>query len=206
MAATIFLPPQTNIAVTSLRQASEKVRSLARRVYIMAHGPTPLDKEGRLHGQRVDASLSLAGRLAAKKAGKQLTGKKISKIYSSPLKRAKETADILSKAIGAPIEVRSELLPWDIGRMSGAKAASVKPVLDFFSKRPNRAIPGGEAKADVLKRYKGFVDTLRKGKDPVAISGHSQHTLGLEYATKGGNAADVQMIGGNPGEVKAIVL
>lgn len=176
------------------------------KVYVIAHGATALDKDGRLHGQRVDASLSLSGRQSAQKAGKQLANKDIAKIYSSPLKRATETAAILSKATGAPVEVRNELLPWDIGRMSGAKAASVKPVLDFFSKRPDRPIPGGEAKADVLKRYKGFVDTLRKGKDPVVISGHSQHTLGLEYATKGGDVAKVEMIGGNPGEVKAITL
>ena len=176
------------------------------KVYVIAHGQTPLDKQGRLHGQKVDASLDLSGKLAAKQIAKQLKGKGVERIYSSPLKRATETAAIIAKEIQAPIEVRQELLPWDIGRMSGARAASVKPLLDFFSARPNRPIPGGEAKAKVLDRYRAFVSKLKqkKGAKPVAISGHSQHTLGLDYATRGGDAAKVKMIGGTPGEVKAI--
>jgi broad specificity phosphatase PhoE len=174
------------------------------RVYVIAHGETPLDRDGRLHGQRVDSSLTAGGILAAKRAGKQLAGKKISKIYSSPLRRARETAAILSKHTGAPVEVRDELLPWDIGSMSGAKASSIKPLLDFFSKRPHRPIPGGEAKSAVLQRYRGFFSKLKGSKEPVAIAGHSQHSLALEYATKGGDIAKVEMIGGTPGEVKVI--
>jgi len=176
------------------------------KLYVVAHGATPLDKEHRLHGQRVDASLTQSGRFAARKAAKQLKDKKIAKIYVSPLKRARETASIIGKATGAPIEVRKELLPWDIGNMSGAKSSAVSPVLDFFSSRPNRPIPGGEAKSAMLGRYKTLVDSLRKEKEAIVIVGHSQHTLGLDYATKGGDVAKVKMIGGTAGEVKTVSL
>lgn len=178
---------------------------MARKVYIVAHGETKMDREGRVHGH-LDPPLTLAGKLTAKKQAKQVKNKGIEKIYSSPRARARETADALSKETGAPVEVRDELIPWRLGSMSGAKTNSIKPLIEFFSKRPNRPIPGGEAKADVLGRYRKFVSELRKGKGNVAIAGHSQHTLGFDYASHGGDAGKVPMIGGTAGEVKEVSL
>jgi broad specificity phosphatase PhoE len=177
-----------------------------RKVHVIAHGATPLDKQGRLHGQKVDASLSDEGRQAAHAAGLKLKRAGIETIYTSPLKRAKETAAILAEHTGARIEDRDELLPWDIGNLSGAKASSIGPMLEWFSARPDKPVPGGEQKNAVLSRYRAFVNWLRKGKGTVAISGHSQHTLGLDYAMRGGDAKKVKMIGGTPGEVKTISL
>lgn len=178
---------------------------MPRKVYIVAHGETKIDREGRIHGH-LDPPLTTAGKLTAKKQAKQLKGKGVEKIYSSPRARARETAEALSEETGAPVEVRDELIPWKLGSMSGAKTNSIKPLIEFFSSRPNRAIPGGEAKADVLTRYKKFVSELKKGKGPVAIAGHSQHTLGFDYASHGGDAGKVPMIGGTQGEVKEVHL
>lgn len=178
---------------------------MGRRVYIVAHGETKIDREGRIHGH-LDPPLTTAGQLTAKKQAQQLKTKGIEKIYSSPRARAKQTAEALAKVTGAPVEVREELIPWRLGSMSGAKTNSIRPLIEFFSSRPNRAIPGGEAKAEVLKRYTKFVSELKKGKGPVAIAGHSQHTLGFDYASRGGDAAKVKMIGGTAGEVKAVTV
>lgn len=176
-----------------------------RKVYIVAHGETKMDREGRVHGH-LDPPLTLAGKMTARKQARQVKGKGITKIYSSPRIRAKETAEALAKETGAPIEVREELIPWRLGSMSGAKTNSIKPLIDFFSKRPDRPIPGGEAKSEVLGRYRKFVSELRKGKGNVAIAGHSQHTLGFDYASHGGDAGKVPMIGGQSGEVKEVSL
>jgi hypothetical protein len=87
--------------------------------------------------------------------------------------------------------------------MSGAKTNSIKPLLDFFSSRPDRPIPGGEAKNDVLKRYAKFMKTVKPGE---AVVGHSQHSLAYDYAKKGGDAAKVPMVGGKAGEVREVTL
>lgn len=176
-----------------------------RKVYIVAHGETPIDREGRVHG-RLDPPLTLAGRLTGKKIARQLKTKGVERIYSSPRLRARQTAELLEKELKVPVEVRNELLPWDLGRMSGAKTESIRPVVEFFSARPNRPIPGAEAKSDVLARYRKFVSELKRGKGTVAIAGHSQHTLGFDYAAKGGDQAKVKMIGGKAGEVKEVKL
>ena len=186
-----------------------------RKVYIVAHGETQVDKEGRVHGH-LDPPLTLSGILAGKRNARKLKGKGIERIYSSPRLRARQTAALLAKALGVPVEVRDELVPWDLGRISGAKAASIRPLIDFFSSRPTRAIPSGEPKAAVLTRYRKFISGLKRGKNPisglkrgknpVAISGHSQHTLGFDYASKGGDLSKVKMIGGKAGEVKEVLL
>lgn len=172
------------------------------KAWLITHPETKLDREGRIHGH-LDPPLSDSGRFRAKQIAKGLKGKGISKIHSSPRQRAQETANLISKETGAPVEVHAELIPWKLGNMSGAKAASIKPLLDFFSARPNRPVPGGESKAAVLSRYAKFMKTVKPGE---AIVGHSQHSLAHDYVKRGGNAAKVPMVGGKAGEVKEITL
>jgi broad specificity phosphatase PhoE len=175
---------------------------MANKAWLITHPETKFDREGRIHGH-LDPPLSGAGREHAKRIAKGLKNKGITKIHSSPRQRATETAHEISKTTGAPVEVHSELEPWKLGSMSGAKVNSIRPVLDFFSKRPDRPVPGGEAKNDVLKRYGKFMKTVKPGE---AVVGHSQHSLAHDYVTKGGDASKVPMTGGRAGEVREINL
>jgi broad specificity phosphatase PhoE len=175
---------------------------MANKAWLITHPETKLDREGRIHGH-LDPPLSESGRYKAKSIAKGLKNKGITKIHSSPRQRALETAQHISKATGAPVEVHSELEPWKLGSMSGAKTNSIKPLLDFFSNRPDRPVPGGEAKNDVLKRYAKFMKTVKPGE---AIVGHSQHSLAHDYVSKGGDAAKVPMVGGKAGEVREVSL
>lgn len=159
-----------------------------------------MDEEGRIHGH-LDPPLSDRGRMKARTIANGFKGKKVSKVYSSPRQRSLETAKMIGNATGASVEVRNELEPWKLGSISGAKAGAIKPLLDWFSSRPDRPVPGGEAKNDVLKRYAKF---LKGVKDGEVIVGHSQHSLAHDYASKGGDASKVPMVGGRAGEIRTI--
>ncbi|MBV9181386.1 MAG: histidine phosphatase family protein [Acidobacteria bacterium] len=176
------------------------------KLYLVTHGETALDLEGRMHGQTVDAPLTLKGWMTAQKAAKQLKDKSITKIYSSPLKRARETAQVIAQQLGVPVEVRDELLPMDIGRMAGAKSSSIEPLLNYFSARPEKPIPDGESKSAFLGRWKGFYQKLRGQKRTVAVVAHSQHALALEYVRKGTDPRKVKLWGAKAGEVHAIPI
>lgn len=172
------------------------------KAWLVTHPDTKMDHEGRVHGH-LDPPLSHEGRQKAQRIAKGFRSKGVKRIHSSPRRRATETAYAISKETGAPVEVHAELEPWKLGSLSGAKTTSVKPVLDYFSSHPKRAIPGGEAKQDVLDRYQKFSKNVKHGD---VVVGHSQHSLALDHIRKGGDASKVPMFGGKAGEVKEISL
>lgn len=68
-------------------------------IYIVRHGETDYNREGRLQGQ-LDISLNENGINQAKTLKKSLSSLHFKKIYSSTLKRAKLTAEIISNNQG----------------------------------------------------------------------------------------------------------
>jgi probable phosphoglycerate mutase len=175
---------------------------MAGKAWLITHPETDLDKQGRVHG-KLDPPLSASGARTADRIGRSLKDKGIKAIHASPRKRAQQTAQAISKHTGASVRTHNDLIPWDLGHLSGAKTASVRPVLDYFTNHPDKPIPSGESKSSVLSRYKNF---MRGVKDGDVIVGHSQHSLALEHVQKGGDMAKVPMFGGKAGEVRQVNL
>ncbi len=175
---------------------------MAAKAWLITHPETEMDKQGKVHG-KLDPPLSDSGKRHAERIGKSLKGKGIKAIHSSPRVRAQQTAQAVSKHTGAPVKTHPDLIPWDLGNLSGAKTSAVKPLLDYFTNHPDRPIPSGESKSAVLGRYKRFMKGVKPGD---AIVGHSQHSLALEHAQKGGDAAKVPMFGGKAGQVRSVNL
>jgi len=174
------------------------------KAWLVTHPETRIDKEGKIHGH-LDPPLAESGRYRAKQIARSFKGKEVKKIHSSPRQRALETAHLIGEETGAPVVVEEALIPWNLGSMSGAKTKSIEPLLNFFSSRPNRKIPGGESKNDVLRRFTAFVKKLKEGE---VIVGHSQHSLSWDYSQKGGDAAKVPMFRsiGKAGQVQEVKL
>ncbi|MDB5085743.1 MAG: yhfR, partial [Bacilli bacterium] len=68
-------------------------------VCLVRHGETDWNAEGRLQG-RQDTELNENGRKQAKLAGIHLKNEQWDAIVTSPLKRAKETAQIIATELG----------------------------------------------------------------------------------------------------------
>lgn len=170
------------------------------KAWLITHPETKLDQAGKVHGN-LDPPLSYTGQTKGRLIAKRFTNKDVKAIHSSPRQRARQMAQMLGKVTGASVSIHNELIPWDLARMSGAKTASIRPLLEFFSNHPDRIVPGGESKAAVLARYKRFMQTVKPGD---VIVGHSQHSLALDAVRKGGNLAKVPMFGGKAGSVQEI--
>jgi broad specificity phosphatase PhoE len=73
-------------------------------ILLVRHGQSTANASGVWQGQ-LEFPLSEDGRLQATETGRALKGKEISGIYTSPLSRAFETAEIVAREVGLPGEV-----------------------------------------------------------------------------------------------------
>ncbi len=74
------------------------------KIYLIRHGQSTSDVEDR-YGGDYDDHLTEKGEQQAKELAKSLKGKGIQAVFCSPRFRAKETAEIVSKDLNAPLEV-----------------------------------------------------------------------------------------------------
>jgi probable phosphoglycerate mutase len=105
------------------------------------------------------------GREQAARAAKMLAAKGgIAAVISSPLGRARETAEAAAAALGVPVEVHDGLIETDFGEWEGltfAEAAQRDPGLHArWIGDPTVAAPGGESFEEVLERVEAVLRDL----------------------------------------------
>ena len=89
------------------------------------HGQTDYNLQGRIQG-RVDIPLNGTGREQARRAADIIAVLKPTRIVSSPLVRARATAETLASLIGQSVEVDSALAEKSFGDWEGLKADDIK--------------------------------------------------------------------------------
>ncbi len=87
---------------------------------VVRHGETIENTMGICQGQ-TDGTLSQKGKQQNKLLAKELASLPIHKIYSSPLKRALETAKEIHQFHKIALEVRDNLSEWYLGSLQGQK-------------------------------------------------------------------------------------
>lgn len=163
-------------------------------VYFGHHGDTAMDAKDLAQGL-IDQGLSDKGKSQAAQLGRMLKGKGIDCIYSSPLKRATETAKIVADHIGAKVIVRPALRPLDIGSLAGKKESTVQGYLEFFSKRPTLSLPDGEKFGNWYDQVKGeWVHLLGASGATSAVISHSRDAHLLKHWQQKGFGADSRTI------------
>jgi broad specificity phosphatase PhoE len=141
-----------------------------RTLYLIRHACPAV--EGVLLGQS-DPPLSNQGREDAQGA---FSGLELERVYSSPLRRARETAAFLRSA--AEVTVLDELAEISLGAWDGKcwdEVLRADPALanrksgDWFGVTP----PNGESWSQFTKRVLYALDHVRSGLMPAAIVAHS---------------------------------
>lgn len=128
----------------------------AARVVLVRHGETDWNTSGRFQGHE-DIALNAVGRRQAGRAAARLALLAPARVLSSDLTRARETAEPVAQASGAPLEVDPRLREVDVGSWSGLDLATVgEMVPDFWPAlregRDFRRSPTGESATDAGKR------------------------------------------------------
>ena len=147
------------------------------KIYIIRHGETEANAQGFMQGWS-DGPLNEDGIKLAQITGEKLKGVKFDAAFSSPLKRAKETAELVLKASGndCPIYLDDRIKVINMGEyeghkfkremLSGVKEFLINPI-DVGS------FPGGESVNETMDRTQAFLKELgSKDYDTVLVSTH----------------------------------
>lgn len=170
-------------------------------IYIVRHGQTAKNKANVLQG-RSDIPLNEKGRKQAAQVRDQLAAAGIcfDRVYSSPLIRAMQTAQIIAQDKAVIIEER--LIEMDYGPYEGMDLNDPAPeVMTFFRDFVHNPAPEGmEQLHDIVARLGTFLDEIRKEavSHNILLSTHAIAMKGaLEYLTPGSGGSNWSRYIGN---------
>lgn len=157
-------------------------------LYIMRHGKTDWNMMHKLQGQ-TDIELNEEGRRMSLRANEEYKDVRLDICFCSPLKRARETADLVLKGRDIPIVYDDRLKEMFFGKYEGV-ANSFKIAdchINELFHHPETYFPdkdGGESLDELFARTGAFLEEkvrplLKEGKD-ILIIGHGAMNHSIE--------------------------
>ena len=170
-------------------------------VYLIRHGETAWNEEGRCQGV-TDIPLTEKGRCQARAVANALEHTPICRILTSPLLRARDTAAVNAQSHALSLESYDELKEWDQGRLEGLTGPELMQDHPGFFERwladpAGTAPPGGEPLRAVQQRAWPILDRLRQHNEltgPVVVVSHTLTTAVMLCAALGLDLAQVHRL------------
>ncbi|MFS0884263.1 histidine phosphatase family protein [Aeromicrobium sp. 179-A 4D2 NHS] len=146
-------------------------------LWLVRHGETEWSRSWR-HTSVTDLELTDAGREQARTLRPLLTGVAFDRIWSSPRRRALETAELA----GCTPEIDEDLVEWDYGEYEGITTAQIRETVPGWTVW-SHPTPGGETAAQVGERLDRVVERVRSagGRTLVFAHGHSLRVLAARW-------------------------
>lgn len=137
------------------------------KIYLARHGQDEDNAEGILNGRR-DCPLTTLGLEQSKRLAEKIKASEIQidVIYTSPLKRAIQTAEILSQSLKAPKPIILEaLIERDFGMMTGKRISEIESLCRSDILKTDHTVyflspKGAETFPELLERSKRLLDQL----------------------------------------------
>lgn len=136
---------------------------MSRRLILLRHGQTHHNATRRMQGH-LDTKLADAGWEGARKAAALLTNAGITRIVTSDLSRAADTAGVVAEKIGVDLSIDPRLRETDLGDWQDLRHDEVDEKFPGARARWRHdatwAPPGGESRMDVAHRARPVIDEL----------------------------------------------
>lgn len=156
-------------------------------LWLARHGETEWTLS-RQHTSVTDLSLTERGERQARALGERLAGVGFDLVISSPMRRARDTAELAG--LGGALEIEDDFREWAYGEYEGVttkQIRSTRPDWDLW----RDGCPGGEQLADVVARADRLIARIReRGPERTVVFGHGHASrvlasrwLGLDGAT-----------------------
>ncbi len=162
-------------------------------LYLIRHGQTDYNVARRFQG-RIDIPLNETGRQQALQLSNYLRSKQVvlHAVYSSPLSRALETAQVIAAQSGEVL-VEPDLIELDIGEFDGReeKAIATEMGADNYNQWRNTHFttpaPGGESMKQAVKRVRSVTEkiAMQAGQLNVGIVAHQLILMAIKSVLTG---------------------
>lgn len=149
------------------------------RLILVRHGVTQWNQENRALG-RADIELNEEGRRQAQGLALALKGERVAAIYSSPLRRAVETAQAIVRFHQGEVKIDGAFIEMDAGELDGLTYEEMRDryggfLQEWIRDARSLAMPGGECLEDVQHRAWQGVERILKNhpEDAVVVVSHN---------------------------------
>jgi alpha-ribazole phosphatase len=145
------------------------------RLILVRHGKSELNKDNIFFGQ-LDPDLTKKGKSQANNTKEIMRKVNYTKIYSSPLKRALNTANIINVK-DLNIELQDELQELNFGIFEGLTYDEILKIYPVEAKKWETSwktynYEVGESVKELQKRVISFIDTLDLGNEDIVLVTH----------------------------------
>lgn len=143
-------------------------------LHCVRHGESLYNAEGRVQGQS-DVPLSELGRRQSEAVARALVSLPVDAIYTSPLRRAVETAEAVAAALGPEIQTDPRLMEINAGIFQDQLRVDLERLYPeafarWLSGDPDFVIPGGESRRMLARRGRQALEAIRR-------AGHQQSVV-----------------------------
>ena len=147
------------------------------KIHIVRHASTEYNTMRRWQG-RIDLPLDENGIRQAQALALRFASIAVDKIYSSPLKRARQTAKEIAKVHGLDVEIVDDLIESDLSLWEGMPADEVKKKFEReyreWATNPDAEIEGVESVRSVYERTKRALEKIHSlGGEEIVIVTHA---------------------------------
>jgi len=133
-------------------------------IYLARHGQTAYNLEGRFQGQ-LPVPLDETGRTQAAELARRAAAYGFRSLWCSPLLRARETADVLARALELSPREDARLMETDAGDWTDRSFAEIQALAPdlfaaFAAADPGFAFPGGESFTEQEERVSAALEDI----------------------------------------------
>ena len=129
-------------------------------ILVTRHGETDWNLLKKIQG-RVDNELNEKGISQARETKEKLKDEKIDLIICSPLKRTRQTADIINEGRNIEIIYDEDIIERDFGEFEGCDVSELDKV-DFWNPLNDFSSLRAENVNDLFKRINNFLEKIKK--------------------------------------------
>ena len=142
-------------------------------IILVRHGETDWNVSEVFRG-RIDVELNETGLKQAELLAEYLNRGKVEAVYSSPLRRASKTAEIIATKSGIEVKITPGLIDFDFGEWQGLSHQEVKNkykelYIQWLSHPEQVRMPGGEDLGEVRARTLSVIDDVIRVYQGVVI-------------------------------------